>query len=97
MALWLLNSSVLIAGVLLAKTALSGAPQAINIFWALAGLIGHIDHFAGLAVQFGFFRTKQLTTEPNLALARSARDAKAAQLAPALLVYCNAIIYYAGA
>src|SRR5690554_7202745 len=53
LALWLLILSAIIAGVVLAKTALSGAPQAINIFWALAGLIG-LNLLSLLAWLFSF-------------------------------------------
>src|SRR5690554_2382119 len=40
LALWLLIISAILSGVVLAKTALSGVPLEINIFWALAGLVG---------------------------------------------------------
>lgn len=87
-ALWLLIFSAVIAGFALAKTALSGEPHAINIFWALAGLIG-LNLMSLLLWCFSIIFSQQ-TNSPlsqvwlwlsNLL----ARDAKAAQLAPALL------------
>ena len=89
LALWLLILSAIIAGVLLAKTALSGAPQAINIFWALAGLIG-LNLLSLLAWLFSLVFSAQSSSPLSqiwLWLSNKlARDAKAAQLAPALLV-----------
>ena len=87
-ALWLLIFSAVIAGFALAKTALSGEPHAINIFWALAGLIG-LNLMSLLLWCFSIIFSQQ-TNSPlsqvwlwlsNLL----ARDAKAVQLAPALL------------
>ncbi len=89
LALWLLILSAIIAGVVLAKTALSGAPQAINIFWALAGLIG-LNLLSLLAWLFSLVFSAQTSSPLSqvwLWLSNKlARDAKAAQLAPALLV-----------
>lgn len=89
LALWLLILSAIIAGLLLAKTALSGAPQAINIFWALAGLIG-LNLLSLLAWLFSLVFSAQTSSPLSqvwLWLSNKlARDAKAAQLAPALLV-----------
>jgi hypothetical protein len=89
LALWLLLLSAIIAGVLLAKTALSGAPEAINIFWALAGLIG-----LNLLSLLVWLLSLVFSTQASSPLSqiwlwlsnKLARDAKAAQLAPALLV-----------
>ncbi len=89
LALWLLLLSAVIAGALLAKTALSGAPQAINIFWALAGLIG-LNLLSLLVWLFSLIFSAQANSPLSqiwLWLSNKlARDAKAAQLAPALLV-----------
>lgn len=89
LALWLLIFSAVMAGVVLAKTALSGTPLAINIFWALASLIGL--NLISLVV----WCCSLIFSAPNNSLLGQAwlwlsntlaRDAKAAQLAPALLV-----------
>ncbi len=89
LALWLLILSAIISGVVLAKTALSGTPLAINIFWALAGLIG-LNLLSLLAWCFGMLFSKQTSSPLSqvwLWLSNKlARDAQAAQLAPALLV-----------
>ena len=89
LALWLLILSAIISGVMLAKTALSGTPLAINIFWALAGLIG-LNLLSLLAWSFSMLLSKQTSSPLSqvwLWLSNKlARDAKAAQLAPALLV-----------
>lgn len=88
-AVWLLVISALVAGVILAKTALSGTPQAINIFWALAGLIG-LNLLSLLAWFFSLIFSAQATSPLSHAWLwlsnKLARDAKAVQLAPALLV-----------
>ena len=81
--------SALISGVLLAKTALSGTPAAINIFWALASLIGLnlLSLIAWCAGLFFSTATNSPLSQVWLWLSNTlARDAKAAQLAPALLV-----------
>lgn len=88
-ALWLLIFSAILSGVVLAKTALSGNSEAINIFWALSGLIG-LNLLSLLAWCLGMLFAKQ-TSSPLSHLwlwlsNKLARDAKAAQLAPALLV-----------
>ncbi|MFD1007506.1 DUF2868 domain-containing protein [Oceanisphaera ostreae] len=88
-ALWLLIFSAILSGVVLAKTALSGNSEAINIFWALSGLIG-LNLLSLLAWCLGMIFAKQ-TSSPLSHLwlwlsNKLARDAKAAQLAPALLV-----------
>ena len=89
LALWLLILSAIISGVILAKTALSGAPLAINIFWALAGLIG-LNLLSLLVWCFSLLFSRQTNSPLSqvwLWLSNKlARDAKAAQLAPALLV-----------
>ena len=89
LALWLLIFSAILSGVVLAKTALSGAPEAINIFWALSGLIG-LNLLSLLAWCFSLLLSKQTHSPLSqgwLWLSNKlARDAKAAQLAPALLV-----------
>lgn len=88
LAVWLLAISAVVAGVILAKTALSGAPQAINIFWALAGLIG-LNILSLLVWCFSLVFSAQATSPLSqlwLWLSNTlARDAKAVQLAPALL------------
>lgn len=89
LALWLLIFSAILSGVVLAKTALSGNPAAINIFWALAGLIG-LNLLSLLLWCFSLLFTKQAGSPLSQAWLwlsnKLARDAKAAQLAPALLV-----------
>lgn len=89
LAFWLLMFSAVLSGAILAKAALSGPPQAINIFWALAGLIG-LNLISLLAWCFTLVFSKQ-SQSPLSQLwlwlsGKLARDAKAAQLAPALLV-----------
>lgn len=88
-ALWLLILSALISGFILAKTALSGPPSAINIFWALAGLIG-LNLLSLVAWCFSLLFSRQTSSPLSQAWLwlsnKLARDAKAAQLAPALLV-----------
>ena len=89
LALWLFIFGTIIAGAVLAKTALSGTPQAINIFWALAGLIG-LNLISLLLWCSGLLLST--SNQPLIGQAwlwlsnRLARDAKAVQLAPALLV-----------
>ncbi|NLY13846.1 MAG: DUF2868 domain-containing protein [Gammaproteobacteria bacterium] len=89
LALWVLILSALITGVALAKTALSGAPQAINIFWALAGLLG-LNLLSLLAWCFSLIFSRHSSSPLSQAWlwlsSKLARDAKAAHLAPALLV-----------
>ncbi len=89
LALWLFIFSAIISGVVLAKTALSGTPLAINIFWALAGLIG-LNLVSLLAWCFSMLFSKHTSSPLSHAWLwlsnKLARDAKAAQLAPALLV-----------
>ncbi|MFA7633225.1 MAG: DUF2868 domain-containing protein [Thiohalomonadaceae bacterium] len=89
LALWMLILSALVSGVILAKTALSGDPQAINIFWALAGLIG-LNLLSLIAWCLGLIFSKQSSSPLSHAWLwlsnKLARDAKAAQLVPALLV-----------
>lgn len=89
LAVWLLAISAVVAGVILAKTALSGTPQAINIFWALAGLIG-LNLLSLLVWCFSLVFSAQATSPLSqlwLWLSNMlARDAKAVQLAPSLLV-----------
>lgn len=89
LTLWLLILSAIICGSLLAKTALSGTPMAINIFWALAGLIG-LNSLSLLAWGVSLMLSKQSQSplsQVGLWLsAKLARDAQAVQLAPALLV-----------
>lgn len=89
LALWLLIFSALIAGVALAQTALGGTPLAINIFWALTGLIG-LNLLSLLAWFLSMLFSRQASSPLSqlwLWLSNKlARDAKAAQLAPALLV-----------
>lgn len=89
LALWLLILSAIISGVILAKTALSGAPLTINIFWALAGLIG-LNLLSLLTWFFSLVFSSQTSSPLSQAWLwlsnKLARDAKAAQLAPALLV-----------
>ena len=89
LALWLLIISALVSGVILAKTALSGAPLTINIFWALAGLIG-LNLLSLLAWCFSLVFSAQTSSPLSQAWLwlsnKLARDAKAVQLAPALLV-----------
>lgn len=89
LALWLLIFSAIVSGVVLAKTALSGNAEAINIFWALSGLIG-LNLLSLLAWCFSLLFTKHTSSPLSQAWLwlsnKLARDAKAAQLAPALLV-----------
>jgi hypothetical protein len=89
LALWILIVSALISGIVLAKTALSGSPLAINIFWALASLIG-LNLLSLLAWCFSLIFSSQASSPLSqtwLWLSNKlARDAKAAQLAPALFV-----------
>jgi hypothetical protein len=89
LAVWLLVISALMAGIILAKTALSGTPQTINIFWALAGLVG-LNLLSLLAWLFSLVFAAQASSPLSqiwLWLSNTlARDAKAVQLAPALLV-----------
>lgn len=89
LALWLLVFSAVLSGVVLAKTALSGNAEAINIFWALSGLIG-LNLLSLLAWCFSLLFSKQTGSPLSHAWLwlsnKLARDAKAAQLAPALLV-----------
>ncbi|GGB42268.1 membrane protein [Oceanisphaera marina] len=89
LALWLLVFTAIFSGVVLAKTALGGNPEAINIFWALSGLIG-LNLLSLLAWCVSFLFTKQSSSPLSqlwLWLSNKlARDARAAQLAPALLV-----------
>lgn len=89
LAVWLLMLTALAAGVVLAKTALGGNPETINIFWALAGLIG-LNLLSLLAWCLGMVFAQQSSSPLSqlwLWLSNKlARDAKAAQLAPALLV-----------
>lgn len=89
LALWLVILSAIISGVILAKTALSGTPQTINIFWALAGLIG-LNLLSLLLWCFSMVFSHQTNSPLSqvwLWLSNKlARDAKAVQLAPALLV-----------
>ncbi|MCK9534079.1 MAG: DUF2868 domain-containing protein [Pseudomonas sp.] len=89
LAVWLLIISAIVSGIILAKTALSGAPQTINIFWALAGLIG-LNLLSLLLWCFSMVFSRQANSPLSqvwLWLSNKlARDAKAAQLAPALLV-----------
>ena len=89
LALWLLIISAIIAGVVLAKTALSGAPQAINIFWALTGLVG-LNSLSLLVWCLSLLFSQQSNSPLSHAWLwlsnKLARDAKAVQLAPALLV-----------
>lgn len=89
LALWLLIFSAILSGVILAKAALSGNPEAINIFWALSGLIG-LNLLSLLAWCISLLFTKQSSSPLSHAWLwlsnKLARDAKAAQLAPALLV-----------
>lgn len=89
LAVWLLIFSAILSGVVLAKTALSGNPEAINIFWALSGLIG-LNLLSLLAWCVGMMFAKQSSSPLShlwLWLSNKlARDAQAAQLAPALLV-----------
>lgn len=89
LALWLLMLSAILSGVVLAKTALSGTPLAINIFWALTGLIG-LNLLSLLVWCFSMLVSKQTSSPLSqvwLWLSNKlARDAKAAQLAPALLI-----------
>ncbi len=90
LALWLLILSALISGAILAKTALSGAPLEINIFWALAGLIGlNLISLLAWCVSLIFSQhTNSPLSQIWLWLSNKlARDAKAAQLAPALLIF----------
>lgn len=89
LALWLFIFSAIISGVVLAKAALSGTPLAINIFWALAGLIG-LNLVSLLVWCFSMLFSKHTSSPLSHAWLwlsnKLARDAKAAQLAPALLV-----------
>lgn len=89
LAFWLLMVSAIVAGIVLAKTALSGNPNSINIFWALSGLIG-LNLLSLLAWCLSLLVTKQTNSPLSQAWLwlsnKLARDAKAAQLAPALLV-----------
>lgn len=89
LALWLLIMTAIVAGVILAKAALSGPPETINIFWALSGLIG-LNLLSLLAWFLGMLfakRTSSPLSQVWLWLSNKlARDVKAAQLAPALLV-----------
>ncbi|ART82593.1 hypothetical protein CBP31_08150 [Oceanisphaera profunda] len=89
LALWLLIFSAILSGVVLAKTALSGNPEAINIFWALSGLIG-LNLLSLLAWCVSLIFAKKSSSPLSHAWLwlsnKLARDAKAAQLAPALLV-----------
>lgn len=89
LAVWLLLLSALLAGVMLANTALSGSPDAINIFWALAGLIG-LNLVSLLVWLFSIVFARPSTSPLSqiwLWLSNKlARDAHAVQLAPALLV-----------
>lgn len=86
---WLLLISALLAGAVLAKTALSGTPDAINIFWALTGLIGL--NLVSLLVWLFSLVFSRPNNSPLSQLwlwlsNKLARDAQAVQLAPALLV-----------
>lgn len=89
LAFWLLIISALVSGFILSKTALSGPPLAINIFWALAGLIG-LNLLSLLAWCISMLLSKQSNSPLShiwLWLSNKlARDAHAAQLAPALMV-----------
>lgn len=89
LALWLLMLSALVSGFMLAKTALSGAPLAINIFWALAGLIG-LNLLSlvvwCLSLLFSKHNSSPLSQVWLWLSNTLARDAKAAQLAPALMI-----------
>lgn len=89
LALWLLIISALVSGVILSKTALSGSPLAINIFWALASLIG-LNLLSLLAWCLSLLFSKQSSSPLSqvwLWLSNKlARDARAVQLAPALMV-----------
>ncbi len=89
LALWLLMFSAVLSGVVLAKTALSGNAETINIFWALASLIG-LNLLSLLAWCLGMVFSRQSSSPLShlwLWLSNKlARDARAAQLAPALLV-----------
>ena len=90
LALWLLIISAIISGVVLAKTALSGStPLQINIFWALAGLIG-LNLLSLLAWVISLLFSRKANSPLSHAWlwlsGKLARDAQAAQLAPALLV-----------
>lgn len=89
LALWLLLFSALVAGIVLANTALSGTADAINIFWALAGLIGL--NLVSLLVWLFSIVFARPSSSPLSQLwlwlsNKLARDAHAIQLAPALLV-----------
>lgn len=89
LALWLLIFSAILSGVVLAKAALSGPTEAINIFWALSGLIG-LNLLSLLAWCLSMLFAKRTSSPLSQAWLwlsnKLARDAKAAQLAPALLV-----------
>lgn len=89
LALWLLIISAILSGVVLAKTALSGVPLEINIFWALAGLVG-LNLLSLLAWVISMLFSRKANSPLSqvwLWLSdKLARDAQAAQLAPALLV-----------
>ncbi|WP_198341785.1 DUF2868 domain-containing protein [Oceanisphaera avium] len=89
LAFWLLMVSAIISGVVLANTALSGNAEAINIFWALSGLIG-LNLLSLLAWCGSLLFTKQTSSPLSHAWLwlsnKLARDAKTVQLAPALLV-----------
>ena len=99
LAVWLLLISALLTGVVLAKTALSGAPDAINIFWALTGLIG-LNLVSLLVWLFSLVFSRPNNSPLSqiwLWLSNTlARDAQAVQLALLCWYCCNATTYYVG-
>ena len=88
LALLLLTLAALLAGAGLAFTALGDGSRAVNVFWALGSLLG-----VNL-LMFALTSCSLLLGDSNGLLARAwrwlsdllARDARAAQLAPALLL-----------
>ncbi|MBD9483542.1 DUF2868 domain-containing protein [Pseudomonas sp. PDM14] len=89
LALWLLLILALASGAGLAVAALGDGSRAVNVFWALGSLLG-----LHLALLIGWALSLMLPGDQGAALGRLwlwlserlARDARAAQLAPALVI-----------
>lgn len=89
LALWLLMALAVLSGAGLGLAALGDGQRPVNVFWALGSLLGlHLVMLAGWAIGL------VLAGDGNATLGRLwlwlsekfARDAQAAQLAPALLI-----------
>ncbi len=89
LAAWLLVLLALLSGIGLAWTALGDGQRPVNLFWALGSLLG-----LNLLMLLGWLASLGLGSRHNAALGRLwlwlseklARDARAAQLGPALLL-----------